>query len=1149
MSTTNTLPPPDVVANGPDAGSQAARQPSAPERPRRSGGLADRVRDRVPLWVGRALQVAGLFLLLTEVPRLTFGTGVWLAVYHLDALWLTTVPTVFNAGLLLVIGHALAARKRLGMWLAVGFFLPVVVSSIATAVVLAPEGGLPAIFRDPSGRDFAVAEVLAGVLALGLVLLILDARSAFTVRALPGSVRLAVGTVAVGFASAVGIAWLLIEHDPGSLVSVSDRWWWAVNTVLGSAPNQVLLDSIGGRPPQRVVDVVTTVSALGIAVAVVIFLRSSRARRPMSAEDELVVRGMVLTHDDDSLGYFATRRDRSVVFSPDGRAGVSYGVFSGVALACGDPVGDPARWPEAIDAWQRTLHRFGWSGAVLAASERGAHAYAAAGMSTVRLGDEAVVETATFSLSAPGMDAVRAAVGRCRRAGCTVTVRRAQDVPPEELDALRRSATAWRDGAVERGFSMALSRFGDASDGRYVVVTAADADGAVRGLLGLVPWGRRGLSLDLMRRSPDAVNGVTEAMISELLRSGPDLGVREVSLNFAVFREVLERGARIGAGRVERVKRRLVLGMSRFWQLDQLYRSNVKYQPRWRRRLLCHDPGLPLVRVVWAAARAEGFLALPVPSRHGRPLSVPAHTVGAYTDFVARVRALEDAVPDGGAVRRLTDQQRSRHANLAVLRAHDIEPFPVAVDRDTALADVVRRFPDLAPGTRTGAEVAVVGRVVGRRRHGGITFLDLREGTTQLQVVVRRDRCPRESLLTRTVDRGDLVSVRGEVVTTDRGALSVEVHEWQVAAKSLQPLPGARTGLTDPDTRVRSRHVDLALDTTSMDLLLGRSAAVRALRRALDARDFVEVETPILQAVHGGANARPFRTRINAYDMDLSLRIAPELALKRLCVGGVGRVFEIGRNFRNEGADATHNPEFTSVEVYEAYADYVSMRDLTRNLVLEMARAVHGEPVARRPGGATVRLDTVWPVIPVHAAVSAAAGALLTSETDVAEVRRVCRLHGVRTPTEASAGELVSALYEELVEPATQEPTFYTDFPVETSPLARAHRHDPRLAERWDLVAFGMELGTAYSELTDPVDQRERLNRQSLLAAGGDPEAMEVDEDFLAALEFGMPPTGGLGLGVDRLVMMLMGTTIRQSLAFPFVRPAGRRGPVCGEDG
>jgi lysyl-tRNA synthetase class 2 len=298
--------------------------------------------------------------------------------------------------------------------------------------------------------------------------------------------------------------------------------------------------------------------------------------------------------------------------------------------------------------------------------------------------------------------------------------------------------------------------------------------------------------------------------------------------------------------------------------------------------------------------------------------------------------------------------------------------------------------------------------------------------------------------------------------------------------------------------------------------------------------------------VHGGANARPFVTRSNAYDTRLYLRIAPELFLKRLCVAGVDRVFELNRNFRNEGADATHNPEFTMLEAYQAYADYHVMRELARDLVLSAARAAFGAPVASRPDeDGNLReydLSGEWPVIPVHQAVSEALGAPVDAGTPAAGLRQLCARAGVEAPGDAGAADLVLAAYEHLVEPATVHPTFYTDFPAAVSPLTRPHRTDARLAERWDLVAFGFEVGTAYTELADPVEQRARLQAQSLRAAGGDAEAMEVDEEFLLALEHGMPPTGGLGMGVDRLVMMLTGAPIRQTVLFPFIRPrtAGR---------
>jgi lysyl-tRNA synthetase class 2 len=357
-----------------------------------------------------------------------------------------------------------------------------------------------------------------------------------------------------------------------------------------------------------------------------------------------------------------------------------------------------------------------------------------------------------------------------------------------------------------------------------------------------------------------------------------------------------------------------------------------------------------------------------------------------------------------------------------------------------------------------------------------------------------------------------------------------------ITAKCLHPLPNKHLGLADPEALVRQRHIDLIVNPTARELVQTRSAVLQALRTTLLTRGFLEVETPILHPVHGGANARPFATESNAHGMRLYLRIAPELYLKRLAVGGVERVFELGRNFRNEGVDATHNPEFTMLEAYEAYGDYVTMRALAQDLVIAAATATHGAPLARR-AGAEVDLGGEWPVVAVHDAISAALGEQIDSETPVRRLMALANRCGVPVHPTWNAGEIVLELYERLVEGRTERPTFYTDFPIEVSPLTRAHREQPNLAERWDLVAFGMELGTAYTELVDPIEQRRRLIAQSLLAAGGQAEAMEIDEDFLATLEYAMPPTGGLGLGVDRLLMLITGRTIRETLLFPLVKP------------
>jgi lysyl-tRNA synthetase class 2 len=355
-------------------------------------------------------------------------------------------------------------------------------------------------------------------------------------------------------------------------------------------------------------------------------------------------------------------------------------------------------------------------------------------------------------------------------------------------------------------------------------------------------------------------------------------------------------------------------------------------------------------------------------------------------------------------------------------------------------------------------------------------------------------------------------------------------------AKCLRPLPDKHKGLTDQEARVRQRYVDLIVNPEARRMLEVRSAAVRSVRESLSARGFVEVETPMLQVVHGGANARPFVTHINAYDLDLYLRIAPELWLKRLLVGGVEKVFEVNRNFRNEGADSTHNPEFTMVEFYEAYGDYDTCAVLTRETLQAAAVAALGSTVVRH-GDDEYDLGGEWRSVTVFEAISAALGEAVDADTGVETLRKHCDAAGVPYDPAWTHGPLVLEMYEHLVEDRTVLPTFYRDFPKEVSPLTRAHRDDPRLAERWDLVAFGTEIGTAYSELVDPVEQRERLTAQSLLAAGGDVEAMQIDEDFLRALEYGMPPAGGCGFGIDRLLMMLTGKNIRETVLFPIVKP------------
>ncbi|RBY84285.1 lysine--tRNA ligase [Blastococcus sp. TF02A-26] len=481
---------------------------------------------------------------------------------------------------------------------------------------------------------------------------------------------------------------------------------------------------------------------------------------------------------------------------------------------------------------------------------------------------------------------------------------------------------------------------------------------------------------------------------------------------------------------------------------------------------------------------------------------------------------------------------RVRRAKLDRLREAGVDPFPVEVGRTTSLAEVRATHPDLAPDTMTGRTVGVTGRVIFSRNTGKLCFATLREGDAELQVMLSRDRVGEEPLAAwkADVDLGDHVLVTGEVGTSRRGELSVFADSWQLTAKSLRPLPVAHKPMSE-ELRVRRRYVDLIVRDEARRTVRQRATVNATLRSGLTSRGFLEVETPMLQTIHGGAAARPFRTHMNAFDLDLYLRIAPELFLKRCIVGGLDRVFEINRNFRNEGADSSHSPEFAMLEFYAAYADYSDVADITRELIQECCAALFGDHVARHHDGTEVDLSGDWPRVRLYDLVSTAVGEEVTPETPVEHLRALAERHDVGVDPAWLPGKVVEEIFEALVQSDLQAPTFVVDYPVDTSPLTRAHRSVPGLAEKWDLYIGGIERGTGYSELVDPVVQRERFTQQALLAAAGDPEAMVLDEDFLEALEYGMPPTGGVGMGMDRLMMTLTGLGIRETILFPLVRP------------
>ncbi len=486
----------------------------------------------------------------------------------------------------------------------------------------------------------------------------------------------------------------------------------------------------------------------------------------------------------------------------------------------------------------------------------------------------------------------------------------------------------------------------------------------------------------------------------------------------------------------------------------------------------------------------------------------------------------------------LPEQMRVRHEKRGRLLDAGAEAYPVSVPRTHSLAQVRALWPALEVDTATGSTVSVSARVIFVRNTGKLCFATLREGTTELQLMLSLDKVGEEALAEwkALVDIGDFVSATGEVISSRRGELSVLADSWTLASKALRPLPVAHKPLSE-DTRVRQRYVDLIVRPEAQRVARMRPQAMAALRASFAARDYIEVETPMLQTMHGGATARPFSTHSNAYDMQLFLRIAPELFLKRCVVGGLDRVFEINRNFRNEGADSSHSPEFAMLEFYESYADYRDMARTLREVIQEITVAVHGSLQFEWFDGTAQDLSGEWGWVSMYPSLSEAVGRTITPETPISELLPLCQVAGIQPEKTWVPGKFVEELFEHHVLSSFTGPTFVADFPEDTSPLTRAHRSIPGVVEKWDLYINGYETGTGYSELIDPVIQRERLPAQSLLAAKGDLEAMQLDEDFLRALEYGAPPMGGVGMGFDRLLMTLTGLGIRETILFPLVKP------------
>lgn len=498
----------------------------------------------------------------------------------------------------------------------------------------------------------------------------------------------------------------------------------------------------------------------------------------------------------------------------------------------------------------------------------------------------------------------------------------------------------------------------------------------------------------------------------------------------------------------------------------------------------------------------------------------------------------QTTAPEPGPTGLDLDEQRVvRRSKRQRLLESGREAYPTSVGRTHTLAAVRDGWGHLEPGEETQDVVTVAGRVIFVRNTGKLCFATLQEGIgTRLQVMLSLAEVGEESLeeWKSLVDLGDHVAVTGRVIASKRGELSVMATSWQIASKALRPLPVLHKELSE-EARVRQRYADLIVRQEARDMVRTRATITRAVRRQLEDEGFLEIETPVLQLIHGGAHARPFRTHMNAFDQEMTLRIALELNLKKAVVGGVEKVYEVGRIFRNEGVDSTHSPEFTMVEAYEAYGDQFTIAEVLRRLFLAAADAV-GTRQIETPAG-TIDLDGEWRWLGVYQGVSEAVGQEVTPDTPIRTLRELAAKHDVELDPAWGEGKVVMELCGELVEPHLLQPTYLCDFPAIAQPLARLNPDEPRQVLAWDLIIGGVERGTGFTELVDPVVQREVLTQQSLLAAGGDPEAMQLDEDFLRALEYGAPPMGGLGFGLDRMIMLFTGAGIRETILFPLLKP------------
>ncbi|MGL4831155.1 MAG: bifunctional lysylphosphatidylglycerol synthetase/lysine--tRNA ligase LysX, partial [Propionibacteriaceae bacterium] len=920
-----------------------------------------------------------------------------------------------------LIAGGLVRRKRAAWLIVFGFeVLSVIWSLFAVCDLFEPRLTLP-----HTPHPFAIE--VAGLIVSSAVLVIFWlARGSFKGKMQRGSWVASLGVITVGILLTAVTTRILVKHfgtagAPDGEISINAFLWAMGLDDLAMVPRQL----------RFVPEITGVMMATTLILATWTFMRSARRGYEWNEADEVEVRRLLTRYGKlDSLSYFGTRRDKAFYFSTDRQAVIAYRVLGPVTLASGDPIGNPDSWSDAIRGWLDMAQLNGWVPAVISTSEAGARAYAKFDLEALAMGDESVIQTDSFTLDRTAMTPLRQSVNRARRAGLTTTIMRQHDLNSSELAELRFWGNEWRQGC-ERGFSMTSSRLADATDPEAMIIRCRDQKDHLVALLTFAPWGGSGLSLDAMRRSHNAPNGAVELMVTDLIAHCSRRGIRQISLNFAMLRQVFAEADRIGATPIDKLNSSMLTWFDRFFQLERLYRSNQKYQPTWVPRFLCFDGVSTLPYVLLAAARAEGYLGKRTPPQ---PEFSPA-ALDEIKSFATDPPSL--AVTP---IKR-SDQSTHRIRHAVALTEAGHNPFPVGVERPRSLSTLTHHDWD------DHVAVRICGRFTSLRHHGGVIFGMLRDGSTSIQAVLERDQLsPALRCFADVVDRGDLVVLEGTLGESRNGTPSLLVTSWQVVAKAIRPIP--LEGISNPEAKLRQRSLDLLTDPHELEFLHARSRIVAAIRGFMGEHGFAEVETPILATTHGGATARPFHTHINAYDTDLYLRIAPELHLKRLIVAGAGPIFEIGRNFRNEGADNTHNPEFTSLEAYEPWGDYSTMMDLTEGLVRAAATAVYGRPVLPLgPDGMLTDISAPWQRADVITAVAEATGVDVSLSMPFDELLQLARTHGIEAHPSMGPGALIEELYAELVESSTITPTFYCNFPAETSPLTAPHRNRDGVVE------------------------------------------------------------------------------------------------------